>query len=242
MQTVGDIWDSEELTPVQTRATLALLSAATAIYAFAWGDLGFHLKGLDALTGGQFTTQAPMIAMVFLAVLIVGAAGHMFNYVLEFAARGQAEFRLKPKLERQFSILVVVGCLGLALALAVSTVSWMSLAFPRLGTEGTPEMLRAALRTADPDRYFPTEEALVWMPGLLQCALGFVCLSVALATIAAVALETSKNELIYAVTKFYLSVLAGPGRWCHSLASMGGQGPALAAGVLVAILAAWAFL
>ena len=28
MQTVGDIWDSEELTPVQTRATLALLSAA----------------------------------------------------------------------------------------------------------------------------------------------------------------------------------------------------------------------
>ena len=242
MKTVGDIWDSEALTPVQTRATLALLAAAAAMYAFAWGDLGLLIQGLDTLAGGQATSQAPMIGLAFLVVLIVGAAGHMFNYVLEFAAHGQEDFGLKPKFERHFSILVLVGCVGLALAFAFSTAAWMSLAFPRLGTDGTPEVLREALRATDPDRYYPTEEAMVWMPGLLQFLLAFVCLSIALTTVAAVVLETLRNDLMYALSKFYLSALAGPGRWCYSLASKGGQGPALAAGVLVVIVAAWVFL
>lgn len=242
MKTVGDIWDSEALTPVQMRATLALLAASSAIYALAWGDLGFLIEGLDTLMGGQLTSQAPVVAMVFMVVLLAGAAGHMFNYILEFAAHGQEDFRLRPKFERQFSILVLVGCLGLALAFILSTASWMSLAFPRLGDDGMPEMLREALRTTAPDRYYPTEDAVVWMPGLLQFLLAFVCLSVALTTVAAVALETMKNDLVYAVAKFYLSALAGPGRWCYSLASTGGHGPALAAGVLVVIVAAWLFL
>ena len=80
MKTVGDIWDREALTPVQTRATLALLAAAAAMYAFAWGDLGLLIQGLDTLAGGQATSQAPMIGLAFLVVLLVGAAGHMFHF------------------------------------------------------------------------------------------------------------------------------------------------------------------
>jgi len=175
-------------------------------------------------------------------VLLVGAAGHLFNYILEFAAHGQEDFRMKPTLERQFSILLLVGCMGLAFALTFSTAFWLSWAFPRMGSEGAIDALRVAMRAEEPNRYSGAAGALVWMPGLFGLAASFVCLSVSLTTMAAVAMETSKNELLYAGAKFYLSALAGPGKWLFQLISTGGQGPAVAGASLVGVLMAWALL
>ena len=242
MKTVAELWNREELTPVQTRATLALFAAATVIYAFAWGNLGFHLRSAERLTGDPIGGIAFLCALGFLLVLLAGATGHLFNYILEFAAHGQSDFRMKPMLERQFSILLFVGCAGLALALAFSTAFWFASAFPLLGSEGALDALRDAVRAEDPHRYAGSGGAMMWMPGVFSLMASFMCLSVSLTTMAAVAMETSKNELLYAGAKFYLSALAGPGRWLFKLISTGGQGPAVAGASLIGVVLAWALL
>ena len=119
---------------------------------------------------------------------------------------------------------------------------WLSWAFPRLGSEGAIDALQSAMRAEDSNRYTGTTGAMIWVPGLFSLASSFICLSVSLTTMAAVALETSKNELLYTAAKFYLGALAEPTKWCFKIISTRGQGPAVIGASLIGVIIAWALL